>query len=67
MDYTALTQTLTFAVGDMRQCFNISITSDNTDEPIEMFFVNLMSTEANVIVPRANVTVRDIGMLHRVN
>ena len=64
MDYTPLTQTLTFAVGDMRQCFNISITDDDTDEPVEMFFVNLMSTEADVTVPQATVSIMDNGMLH---
>ena len=64
MDYTPLTQTLTFAVGDMRQCVNISITDDDIDEPVEMFFVNLMSTEADVTVPQATVSILDNGMLH---
>ena len=64
MDYTPLTQTLTFAVGDTRQCFNISITDDDTDEPVEMFFVNLMSNEADVTVPQATVSIMDNGTLH---
>ena len=61
MDYTPLTQTLTFVVGDIRQCVNISITSDDVSEINEIFFVNLMSTEADVIVPRANITIVNDG------
>ncbi len=62
MDYSPLSSfPLTFDPGDTSMCQIIPIFDDATFEPDEIFFVNLLSSEANVDPTRAQVAVNIIN------
>ncbi|MBX7147565.1 hypothetical protein K1X76_00645 [bacterium] len=59
-DYTAASGTLTFAAGETSKTFDISITSDTTDEPDENLVVTLSNaTVASIADSTATVTITD--------
>ena len=48
MDYTAISEVLTFSGTVLRKCANISITSDELYEEDENFFVTLTTSDSDV-------------------
>ena len=61
MDYTAITEVLTFSGTVLRECANILITSDEIYEEDENFFVTLTTSDSDVTLNPADgeVTIID--------
>ena len=58
LDYTSLTENVTFNSGDVRLCVYIDILDDSDVEQLETFFVNLNSVTGEPISPSmATVTI----------
>ena len=57
MDYTAITEVLTFSGNVLRECANIFITSDEIYEEDENFFVTLTTSDSDVTLNPADAEV----------
>ncbi|MBI1370953.1 MAG: hypothetical protein GC162_20155 [Planctomycetes bacterium] len=65
-DYTAKSQTLTFAAGEISKTFTVAITNDSLVEPTESFFVNLTNVSGATIADNQAVGTildNDIALL----
>ena len=59
VDFSQVSETVTFNIGDSRMCIDITILGDDLPEPTERFPLQLVSSDVDIGQSSAIVTIND--------